>query len=89
VSEGISLTATLDILRAMARGSGPQEALFALGYAGWSPGQIESEFHQNGWLHCDADPALIFQTRPDEMWRQALARLGVHPSGLVADAGRA
>ena len=89
VSEEISLTATLDILRAMADGRGPKKAVFALGYAGWAPGQIETEFHSNGWLHCEADTTLVFDPDLEAKWRTALARLGVGPSGLVADAGRA
>jgi putative transcriptional regulator len=89
VSEDISLTATLDILRAMAEGKGPKKAVFALGYAGWAPGQIETEFHGNGWLHCEADAKIVFDGDPEAKWRSALAKLGVGPSGLVADAGRA
>jgi putative transcriptional regulator len=89
VSEEISLTATLDILRAMAGGKGPKKAVFALGYAGWAPGQIEAEFHSNGWLHCEADKKLVFDAALEAKWRTALAKLGVGPSGLVADAGRA
>ena len=89
VSDDISLTATLDILRAMAEARGPKRALFALGYAGWGPGQVESEFQSNGWLHCEADPGLIFGPDPDVKWRAALARLGIDPLGLSASAGRA
>jgi putative transcriptional regulator len=89
VSEDISLTATLDILRAMADGKGPQRALFALGYAGWGPGQVETEFQGNGWLHCEADPTLVFATEPEVKWRAALGRLGIDPLGLSANAGRA
>ena len=89
VSEDISLTATLDILRALAEGRGPKQALFALGYAGWAPGQVETEFQRNGWLHCQADPSLVFGVDPEAKWRTALQRLGIGPSGLVADAGRA
>ena len=89
VSTNISLTATLDILRAISEGRGPKQALFALGYAGWGPGQVETEFQTNGWLHCEADPALIFDTDPDDKWKLALARLGIGPSGLVSDGGRA
>jgi len=89
VSEDISLTATLDILRALAEGRGPKQALFALGYAGWAPGQVETEFQRNGWLHCKADPSLVFGVDPDAKWRTALQRLGIGPSGLVADMGRA
>jgi putative transcriptional regulator len=89
VSEDISLTATLDILRAIAEGRGPRHALFALGYAGWGAGQVESEFQFNGWLHCQADPALVFSTDPQAKWSMALAQLGIGPSGLVSDTGRA
>ena len=89
VSEGISLAATLDILRALAEGRGPKQALFALGYAGWAPGQVETEFQRNSWLHCKADPSLVFGVDPEAKWRTALQRLGIGPSGLVADAGRA
>ena len=89
VSEDISLTATLDILRAIAEGRGPKHALFALGYAGWGAGQVESEFQFNGWLHCQADPDLVFGTNAQEKWSVALSRLGIGPSGLVADTGRA
>src|ERR1700682_6632802 len=62
IDEGICLTATLDILKAIARGDGPASAVLALGYAGWAPGQLETEIHQNGWLHCAADRELIFRT---------------------------
>lgn len=89
VSENISLTATLDILRAIADGRGPKHVLFALGYAGWAPGQVEGEFQSNGWLHCEADPGLVFGVSPDAKWRAALQRMGIGPSGLVSDAGRA
>jgi len=89
VSEEISLTATLDILRAIAEGRGPRQALFALGYAGWGAGQVETEFQSNGWLHCEADPSLVFGTDPNDKWKTALARLGIGPSGLTANTGRA
>jgi putative transcriptional regulator len=89
VSEEISLTATLDILRAIAEGRGPKQALFALGYAGWGAGQVETEFQSNGWLHCEADPSLVFGTEPNDKWKTALARLGIGPSGLTANTGRA
>ena len=89
ISADISLTATLDILRAISEGSGPQKALFALGYAGWGPGQIETEIQANGWVHCDADPNLIFGNDMDKKWAVALRKLGIDMSGLSAHAGRA
>src|SRR5436853_1345724 len=60
IDDGICLTATLDILKAIARGDGPASAVLALGYAGWDRGQLENEIRQNGWLHCPADRELIF-----------------------------
>src|SRR5258705_11900773 len=89
VSEEISLTATLDILRAIAEGRGPRQALFPLGHAGWGAGQVETEVQSHGWLHCEADPSIVFSTDPNDKWKTALARLGIGPSGLVANTGRA
>jgi putative transcriptional regulator len=89
ISAGISLTATVDILRAIAGGRGPQQSLFALGYSGWGPGQIESEIQANGWIHCDADAALVFGSNLEAKWSSALNKLGVDVSALSAEAGRA
>jgi len=89
VSEDVSLTATLDILRAMADGSGPRHAIFALGYAGWTAGQIEDEIRRNGWIHCDSDPELLFDSELDAKWASALRKLGIDLSGLSAHAGHA
>lgn len=89
ISADISLTATLDILRAISEGHGPEKALFALGYAGWGPGQIEAEIQANGWVHCDSDAALIFGNDMDSKWAVALRKLGIDMSGLSAHAGRA
>src|ERR1700750_27239 len=60
IDEGVCLTATLNILKAIARADGPTSAILALVYAGWSPGQLENEFQHNGWLHCSPDPELLF-----------------------------
>lgn len=89
VTEEISLTATLDILRAIAGGHGPVKSLFALGYAGWDGGQIEDEIRANGWVHCDADNAIIFDNALDDKWSRALKKLGIDMSGLSAHTGRA
>ena len=74
IDEGICLTATLDILKAIARGNGPSSAILALGYAGWAPGQLEQEIQQNGWLHCAADPELIFGRDTDHQVRESPAK---------------
>jgi putative transcriptional regulator len=89
VTEEISLTATLDVLRAIAQGNGPSKALFALGYAGWDGGQIEDEIRANGWVHCDADDRLVFDENLDSKWSSALRKIGIDVSGLSALAGRA
>jgi len=89
IDDGICLTATLDILKAIARGKGPQSAVLALGYAGWAPGQLESEIQENGWLHCSADPELIFGSDIDGKYSKALRKIGIDPGKLSSEAGHA
>jgi putative transcriptional regulator len=89
IDDGICLTATLDILKAIARGQGPVSAVLALGYAGWAPGQLESEIHANGWLHCDADPDLIFGGDVESKYAHAMSKIGIDPAKLSSDAGHA
>jgi putative transcriptional regulator len=89
IDEGICLTATLDILKAIARGDGPASALLALGYAGWAPGQLESEIQENGWLHCSADPELIFGTDIEAKYEKALKKIGIDLGMLSSEAGHA
>ncbi len=85
----IALTATTDILAALAHGTGPHNALVVLGYAGWQPGQLDRELAGNGWLTAQATPALIFETDDDAKWRTALATLGIDVAALSQDAGHA
>ncbi len=85
----ICLTATIDILKALAQGKGPQHSILTLGYAGWSPKQLESEIQANGWLHSPATPELIFSGDVSGMYESALAQIGVDPSQLVSQAGHA
>src|SRR5947209_7736925 len=89
IDDGICLTATLDILKAIARGGGPHTALLALGYAGWAPGQLETEIQENGWLHCSADPELIFGSDIDTKYTKALKKLGIDLAMLSSEAGHA
>ena len=89
IGDDVCLTATIDILRAIALGTGPAHAVLALGYAGWSSGQLESEILANGWLTCPADPDLIFDTNDPTKYDRALAKLGVHLGMLSSDAGHA
>jgi putative transcriptional regulator len=87
IDDSVSLTATIDILRAIAAGNGPHQALLALGYAGWDAGQLEDEMQHNGWLHCPADPALLFDHRLDTKYDRALRAMGVDPARLSTSAG--
>jgi putative transcriptional regulator len=87
INDGIALTATLDILRAIAAERGPASSVLALGYAGWGPGQLEREFSHNGWLHAPADPELIFSTDLEGKYQRALARIGIDASRLSETAG--
>jgi len=89
IDEGICLTATLDILKAIARGDGPASAVLALGYAGWAPGQLENEITENGWLNCDADSDLIFGTDINSKYERAMRKLGIDLGKLSSDAGHA
>jgi len=89
IDDEICLTATVDILKAIARGAGPKHAVLALGYAGWAAGQLESEIQDNGWLHCDADPDLIFGDDIEEKYNRALRKIGIDPGMLSNEAGHA
>src|ERR1044071_6256687 len=89
IDNGICLTATLDILKAIAQGQGPRSAVLALGYAGWAPGQLENEINQNGWLHCNVDTELIFGQDIDGKYKQALSKLGINLGMLSSEAGHA
>ncbi|MGN7292023.1 YqgE/AlgH family protein [Rhizobium sp. SAFR-030] len=89
VSDDISLTATLDILRAICEGRGPKRATMLLGYAGWGPGQLESEIGSNGWLNCPACEELIFDRTLEDKYERALASMGVRPEMLSRETGHA
>jgi putative transcriptional regulator len=89
VSDRFSMTATVEILQAIARGEGPRKALLALGYSGWGPGQLEGEIQANGWLTATAEPGLVFDSPDAAKWEAALKSLHIDPLLLVAGGGRA
>ncbi len=89
VSDHMALTATVDILQDIAAGQGPQMSLLALGYAGWGPGQLDSEIQANGWLHVAPDESLVFDDDLDTKWDRAIAKLGFDVSLLSGEAGHA
>ncbi|MFB0923213.1 MAG: YqgE/AlgH family protein [Alphaproteobacteria bacterium] len=90
VVEGlVGLSATLDILRDLAQGSGPKHSILALGYAGWGPGQLEAEFQENAWLSVPANETLLFDVPNDDKWERAFNSIGVDLSVLSSSSGRA
>jgi putative transcriptional regulator len=90
VTEGVALTATLEVLEALTEpNTQPARSVLALGYAGWSAGQLELELRENVWLACDAEPDLVFDENHDAKWERALARIGVSAATLSSQTGRA
>lgn len=89
VDKAVALTATVDILRDMAERRGPSRCILALGYAGWGPGQLDGELQQNAWLNVTADETLIFGEDVERTWERAIAKIGIDPRLLSADAGHA
>jgi putative transcriptional regulator len=89
VNESLALTASLDVLKAIAEGNGPREGLLALGYAGWGPGQLDAEIQQNAWLSVPADETIVFDDGHETKWRRALAKLNIDPLLLSGAAGHA
>jgi putative transcriptional regulator len=89
IDDGVALTATVDVLKAIADGVGPRRSLLALGYAGWAPGQLDAEIQANGWLSVPADEDLLFGSNLLEKWPRAVAKLGVDVSRLSGAAGHA
>lgn len=89
VGPGISLTSSIEVLKDIALGRGPKRAMLALGYAGWSSGQLEAEIAANGWLTCPASPDIVFDSDCKTKYDRALALLGIDPALLSSDAGHA
>lgn len=89
IDEAVSLTATLEILRAISLGRGPRQAFVALGYSGWASGQLEEEIAANGWLTCNADAGLIFDREEETKYERALRNMGINPMLLSGQTGHA
>jgi putative transcriptional regulator len=89
IDDRFALTATVDVLRAIAEGAGPRRRVLALGYAGWGAGQLDQEIQENGWLVAPADPEIVFGRDNDTKWLSALRKIGVDPSLLSTTAGHA
>ena len=89
VNNDFALTATIDVLKSIAGGKGPADAMFALGYAGWAAGQLDTEMQNNGWLNCAADSGIVFGEDNEAKWKSAAAKLGIDLSLLTSDVGHA
>jgi putative transcriptional regulator len=89
VDEGLSVTASKDILDAIASGAGPEKYRFCLGYAGWGPHQLIEEIKTGAWINVPFDVELVFDVALENMWTSALSRLGIDPSQLVSTVGDA
>lgn len=89
VNNDVALTTSKDILQAIANNEGPDDCIIALGYAGWSAGQLEQEMANNTWLSCPADEQIIFKTPTEERWKAAAKLIGIDLSLMSNDAGHA
>ena len=89
VTDEVGLTATVDILRAIAEGEGPAKSLLTLGYAGWSSGQLDNEIQANGWLNVSSDTSILFDEDLNSKWDRAVRKVGIDPSFLSVEAGHA
>ena len=89
VTERMALSNTLDILRAIAEGKGPDSYLITLGCAGWGPGQLEAELKDNAWLTCAIDEDIVFKLPTESRWEAAVRKMGIDPAALTDTAGHA
>ena len=89
VTEEVAFTTSIDVLEAVARGTGPQRMLVSIGYSGWSPGQLEDEISRNGWLTVSAEPSILFDLPIEERYAAAMKLLGIDPLMLTSEAGHA
>ena len=89
INDALSVTGTIDALKEVAKGNGPEDMLFILGYAGWSAGQLEQEIQDNAWLVSEPDNAIIFNGNHSNKWISAVGKMGFDPGMLSGAAGRA
>lgn len=89
VDDKVALTASVDVLKAIAAGGGPAQGILALGYANWGPGQLDREMRDNSWLNAEADSDLLFGADHQGKWTRALSKLNIRPGQLSSQAGSA
>lgn len=89
ISNDIAVTGTIDAMKDIAHGNGPDNMVFILGYAGWGENQLEEEIRANAWLMVEADHDLLFNTQAEDKWEKAVRKLGIDPTMLTGTAGNA
>jgi putative transcriptional regulator len=89
ITPNLAMSNTMDLIRAIAMGEGPESYLISLGCAGWGPGQLEAELAQNAWLTCPATDEILFDYAVDDRWDAAVKTLGIDPVLLSDTAGHA
>jgi putative transcriptional regulator len=89
VTDEVAFTTSIDVLEAVASGDGPQRLLVSIGYAGWSPGQLEDEISRNGWLTVGAEASVMFDLPIEQRYTAAIKLLGIDPMMLASEAGHA
>ncbi len=89
ISDTMSLTTSRDIIEAIAKGEGPERYFVALGYSGWSRGQLEQEFLANSWLNTPFGEPILFDTPPDLRWKMAASQIGIDINKLTFGSGHA
>jgi len=89
INDEVALTATIDILKSIADGKGPERSILTLGYAGWAPGQLDQEIQANGWLSLPADNTLVFDNKPENIWENAMKKIGIDFNMLSGQSGHA
>ncbi|MBX7147235.1 MAG: YqgE/AlgH family protein [Alphaproteobacteria bacterium] len=89
INNNLALTATINVLRSIADGQGPQKRLITLGYAGWGPGQLDQEIHENGWLNLETDENILFEVNYEKKWEHAIQKIGANVGHLSSEIGHA
>ena len=89
IDKGVALTSTAEFFDDLSKGEGPKNSILALGYAGWAPGQLESEIMQNSWMSLAVETSFLFDDEVSKKWTQAYKILGVDPNNLSFQSGNA
>ena len=89
IDKGVALTSTAEFFDDLSKGKGPKNCILALGYAGWQPGQLESEIMRNSWMSLSVDNSFLFDDEVSRKWSQAYKLMGIDPNSLSFESGHA